>query len=406
MIQEGDSAHTAVRAAADRCVACGLCLPHCPTYRQSLNENESPRGRIALLRALADNALPYSAKLDVHIDHCLACQACEAACPSQVPYGALLQNGRELLVAAAPRTIRTRLYRLFIGATRSASLITISYRLARLAGALKILPLFGRYAIGLRDLPPRPSAPPTEPAYPEPAAEPVAFFQGCTRGLDQAANNAAITVLRALGHPVYVPPQQGCCGALARHAGFADIAKEQEQRNRGALQNGPSTIVGTSSGCVNALSQYDRTTTGFPETWDIHRFLVEKADLSRLKLLPLHQTIAVHEPCSLRNTTKGAPYMYQVLKQIPGADIIPLPYNSVCCGAAGDYFLRRPTFAQELANVKAAAVAECKPDIIVSANIGCTLALSAALTRQGITIPVLHPLLVLARQLPSSPSPC
>jgi len=388
-------------------VACGICLPHCPTYLQSLNENESPRGRIALLRACAEGILPVSATLIAHIDHCLGCQACEAACPSGVPYGALLEDGRSLLLSDHPRGLQTRLYRALIQVTRAPRLIAYSYQLARLAATLKLLPFLGRrLGTALKDLPPRPLMRWRRPPLAKPGPADVSLFLGCTAGLDGEALDATIRILQALGQSVQIPPGQGCCGALAHHAGFTDIAAHLRRRNLGAFGHSTAPIIAIASGCTAALEKYDPTNEGtLPPVFDIHRFLVEKTAFERLTLAPLHQTLAVHEPCSLRNALKGGSYVYRLLERIPGARIVPSPNNGVCCGAAGDYFLREPRNAQRLGDAKAAALAQLRPDIVVSANIGCALHLSAALKRHRLSIPVVHPLVVLAQQLLPTPQP-
>jgi len=348
--------------------------------------------------------LPVSAALTAHIDRCLGCQACEAVCPSGVPYGTLLKDGRSLLVSQSPRGLKTRLYRALIQATRAPRLIACGYRLARLADSLMLLPLLGRRLhMALKGLPPRPFMRRLRPTFAEPGPNGVSLFLGCTAGLDSEALNATIRVLQALGQPVHIPPSQGCCGALARHAGFADIANHQERRNREAFRQSALPITAIASGCTTALREYDPTNEGvFPPVFDIHQFLIEKTAFEQLTLKPLHQTLAVHEPCSLRNALKGSHSVYRLLARIPGARIVPMPDNGGCCGAAGDYFLRAPKQAQALGDAKASTLAQLKPDIVVSANIGCALHLSAALKRQGLSIPVLHPLVVLARQLLST----
>ncbi len=390
----------AIREACDHCVACGLCLPHCPTYGDSLNENESPRGRISLLRAVADGTLPVTPALTAHIDHCLGCLACEKVCPSRVPYGALLKNGRAWLTQKSPRTWRRLWYRSLIRAVDLPGAMATAYALARALGSL---PWPRTARAGLRDvvrgLPARPHGARADPGDAGPAD--VALFRGCTADLDRPTLHAAIRVLHAVGRRVCVPRSQGCCGALAAHAGFADIACRQRRRNRHAFADSAPALVSITSGCAAELRHTGpESDDRFPAVYDIHRYLVEQTDLDRLALSPLPRTIAVHDPCSLRNALAGERFVYDLLARIPQAKVIALPGNEVCCGAAGDYFLREPARAQTLAHAKAAAARAVGADIVVSANIGCALHLSAALARQGAPIPVCHPLWVVAGQLP------
>ncbi len=396
----------ALRSATDRCVACGLCLPHCPTYGASLNENESPRGRIALLRATAEGTLKATPTVVAHIDRCLGCLACESVCPSHVEYASILKNGRALLVREAPTSWRASLRRRLIRGVDLRGAVTVAYAAARLLARLPWpRARRGPLATVLQGLParPRPALVRTNDAD----GACVALFLGCTAGLDRPTLNAAIRILRATGQRVHVPREQACCGALATHAGLTDIADRQRLRNLRAFEGRAPALVSIASGCAAELRSYgpaglDR----FPEVFDIHRYLVERSDLGRLKLAPRRQTIAVHDPCSLRNSLKGERFVYELLARIPGVRIIELPGNGTCCGAAGDYFLREPGHAQALAATKAAAAAASEADIIVSANIGCALHLSAALSRAGCALPVLHPLLVLDQQLPPSQDAC
>ncbi len=395
---------SSIRAGADRCVACGLCLPHCPTYRDSLNENESPRGRVALLRAGAEGRLPLNDRLADHIDGCLGCRACEAVCPSTVPYGALLKNGRALLAEARPPTPGDRLRRLLIRTSRWPRAFGFAYRLARRLAQLPTGAGAGPL-MALRHAPTRARAP--IPRGDTEGPFDVGLFLGCTADLDAPALNAAARILKATGLRVQVAARQECCGALASHAGHADLAATAQDRNRRAFAGGPPALVSLNSACVSELADYDRDRDqGFPAVFDIHRFLVEKAPLDRLALRPLARTIAIHEPCTLRNSLHGAGFVWELLAHIPGVRLIAASGNAVCCGAAGDFFLRRPRLAVVLGDDAVRAVAACRPDILVSSNIGCALHLAAALGRQGLALPVVHPLLVLAGQLPPSDDAC
>lgn len=348
---------------------------------------------------MADGQLLVSPGLTSHIDRCLGCQACEAACPSGVSYRALLQDGRALLHEA--KGARVSLYHILLQGTRSRTLVGLSYRLTRTLDRLRLLGIFGkRRAQALKGLPARPPASRSVPVVDRARAPTLSLFLGCTADLDRATIAAAVTILEALGQTVDIPKTQGCCGALARHAGATALGSHQEHRNRRAF-GATTPVVAITSGCAAALSHYDHDVERpFPPVYDIHRFLVEKTPLKDLALRPLSQTVAIHEPCSLRYDLKGSVYVRRLLEHIPGITLVSAPGNETCCGAAGDYFLREPERAQALSDTKAKAFIQQGLDLIVSANIGCVLHLSAALARQGHNIPIVHPLLVLAQQLP------
>ncbi len=369
-------------------MACGLCLPTCPTYQRTADESESPRGRIALMRAVAAGQLKPSAVLKAHIDHCLGCQACEAACPSRVPYGVLLADARALLAAQPPRP---RVYHTLLRATQSPRLLALAYDAAR-TGLARLLP--GPLA-ALPALPPR-------PAYRRPRAtagnRPVSLFLGCTARLEGDTLAAAMTILRHHGFAVSIPRQQGCCGALARHAGDTGLGERQERRNRRAFADSAGPVIGLASGCTAQLHA-DRAhgRPRFPAAvLDIHRFLADELPAASWRLKSLPKTIAVHEPCSLRNALQSADSVYTLLRHIPDARIVSLPDNKTCCGGAGDYFLREPAMATALRTAKRSAIADIEADIVVSANIGCRLQMRLGETSP---VPIIHPLVVLAGQL-------
>lgn len=379
-------------ANADRCVACGLCLPRCPTYQRAADESESPRGRIALVRAYALGQLPPSDSLRAHIDHCLGCQACEAVCPSRVPYDRILGDARALLAAEPPRP---RAYHALLHATRSPRLLALAYDMARAGARTGFVRLLPRPLRVMPTLPPR-------PAYHTPArrkgTNPVSLFLGCTHRLEGDALDAAMAILRHHGFAVSIPRTQGCCGALARHAGAVRLAAAQEERNRSAFTGQGGPVVGLASGCVAALAA-DRLQdpSRFPQgVYDIHQFLADAVPDNAWNLASLPKTIAVHEPCSLRNALKATEAVYTLLRRIPDARVVPLPDNTICCGGAGDHFLREPELATPLRAAKQAAIHATQPDIVVSANIGCRLQMAAGTAP---AVPIVHPLVVLAGQL-------
>lgn len=387
-----DARVTRLIANADRCVACGLCLPGCPTYQRTADESESPRGRVALMRAVAVGRLQPSVTLKAHIDHCLGCQACEAACPSRVPYGALLTDARALLASQPPKA---RLYHTLLRATQAPRLLALAYDAARLgtrAGLTRLLPR------PLSALPRLPARSPYRRPRATAGGRPVSLFLGCTAHLDGDTLAAAMTILRHHGFAISIPHAQGCCGALARHAGDTRLADRQEKRTWRAFADSAGPVIGFASGCVAQLhAGRQEGKPRFPAAvLDIHQFLAEEVPATSWRLAGLPKTIAVHEPCSLRNALKSAEAVYTLLRYIPGARIVPLPGNDTCCGGAGDYFLREPVMATALRTAKRSAMTDIQADIIVSANIGCRLQMRLGETAP---LPIVHPLVVLAGQL-------
>lgn len=390
-----------ITKAADQCVKCGLCLPHCPTYRLRQDEAESPRGRIALMQARAEGGLAPSRRLQVHLDSCLGCRACEVACPSLVQYGELMDDARALNARDGPRWRRT-LRRTWLGAltstagTRVTAACARIYRrtgLARLMGAYlgagSTLNALHRVAVQL-ERPVRPD----RPRY-RPRAEPrgIDLFLGCVaRAAEPGALTATRRVLSRIGWRVQAPPEQVCCGAMHRHNGFPQEADRRLARN--AARDGGRPLVGVSSACVAEL----RTDPHLAGTWEICRFL-DRHWPADLKPAPLQARVAVHEPCSQRNLLQDAGAAYDLLRRIPGVIPVPLPENAVCCGAAGTHLLSHPALGRELLAPKLTHLRALGVDLLVTTNTGCALHLAAGVREAGLPLQVLHPVELLARQL-------
>ncbi|HEX9625644.1 MAG TPA: (Fe-S)-binding protein [Acidiferrobacterales bacterium] len=406
-------------ALADRCVLCGLCLPHCPTYRLTGDENESPRGRIALMRALAGGELKASAKLAGHLELCLGCRACERVCPSQVPYGRLIDAGRALLAERRRPPRRQRWLR--------DALLTRPRRLRRLArwlrryqrsGAQRLLRashLLG--LIGLakaeRLLPPLPALPAWQPHYPAIGTRrgAVDLFLGCVASaFDAATLEAAVRLLTRLGYDVHLPASQGCCGAQHRHAGDAARATGLVRANVAAFAGSDRPIVFLASGCGASLVDAGRELAGdaaaaafAARAIDLQRFLVDIPWPGALELAPLPALIAVHEPCTLRNALGDAAASYRLLERIPQVRIVALPENALCCGGAGSYPLTQPAMAERLRDAKLAHVLQLAPDYLATANIGCALQLAAGARAAGLAVEVVHPVALIERALRPAP---
>lgn len=362
-------------AEANRCVACGLCVPQCPTYRLLESEADSPRGRVMLMRALFEGSLGPEPDLVTHLDRCLACRTCEAVCPSGVRYGELIDGARAHLarLGSKPRGIA----RLAPGLLASATVLGLNARLR----FRTVYP-----AVGAR-------------------RGTVELFLGCVSQLaDGDTLAAAILVLNRLGYEVRVPRGQGCCGAMHRHGGDPETAERLARRNVAACAGDEAApLLFTASGCGAELVEYGRYGEGFgglaARARDVVSFLAHAEGWAGMRLAPLDGTIAVHEPCSARNVLGNVADVHRLLERIPGARVVPLPGNAQCCGSAGLYFLREPELARRLRASTGAAVAAARPDVIVSTNYGCARWLKSGLRAAGSRVKVVHPVLLIARQL-------
>ncbi len=395
-------------ADADICVKCGLCLPHCPTYLQTQDENESPRGRIALIQAWANDQLDGSATLDEHIDNCLLCRSCERICPAVMPYGRLidnfrrrryLQNNASLALSIMKKVSHNKTVNRL--AKKGLKLYQTS-RLQKTARLLKLPSLFRLDTID-RLLPDYREQPESEQGY-YPAKSAikgdVGLFVGCMGALlDQETVNAAIQLLTAVGFNVHIPESQVCCGALAQHSG------DQKTTERLAASNGQAfadqaltAIITIASGCGSQLQEYqDPLFAG--KIIDISQFLLQFSDELSEHLQPLSATVCLHTPCSLKNVMRAEKGALKLLQSIPDLTIIPLPETIPCCGSAGSYMLDHSKMAQALLGELLTAALKKQPDYLVSSNIGCALHIAAGLRDKGLTLEVVHPVVLIARQM-------
>lgn len=387
---------------ADLCVQCGLCLPHCPTYRLTRDENESPRGRIQLMRALARDQLPLTPRLEAHLERCLACRACEAICPARVPYGRLLDTTRARIARTRGTSPwRRRLMNLAARPERSGAAFALArlyqrsgfQTLARRTGILRWLDL-ARFDSALPELH---RARTWQTFYPATGAArgDIALFLGCiARTFDAATIDAAIFVLNRFGYDVHVPAGQSCCGALHQHAGDPGMAHTLAQKNRHAFRDTPDTVIYLASGCGAMLTEHPETLHSHPQ--DFCGFLTGIRELPPLRVAgPL--TVAVHEPCTQRNVLRDADAPYRLLGHVKGLTVIPLEGNGVCCGGAGSYFLEQPEISDQLRADKLAAIERANVRTVVTGNFGCALHLGASLRAQGLDVELIHPAVLLRR---------
>jgi glycolate oxidase iron-sulfur subunit len=414
------SLESQILSLSDRCVKCGLCLPHCPTYRFSLNENESPRGRISLMQGLASAQLTLSPTLTSHLDRCLDCRNCERVCPAGVEYETLLDTTRHWLNQQPnnpPVPVRqqqainilSRPHRL-----RRINKLLRLYQLTGLAWLLRKTGIIRLLGLGyLASLLPRlrPVRNFTSIAVESNPRGRVALFTGCLGStLEQSTIQASLDILQRLEYAVDLVTGQTCCGALARHGGETDMALALAQQNLQAFDPAQvDAILYTSSGCGAHLikypelpwpqaSQQANASAFSSKLQEITAFLAQLEWPEHVRFRSSSMRIAVHEPCSQKNGLRQANLATELLRKIPGLQTETLPGNDRCCGAGGSYMLDHPQMAQALRAEKLHTLAQLAPDSLVTTNPGCALFLNAGLGHRS-AIKVVHPVTILAAHL-------
>ncbi len=383
----------------DLCVACGLCLPHCPTYRLTGEESASPRGRIAAMRAVTEGRSPVDATFARFMDLCLSCRACEDVCPSHVPFGRMMERAR---VQIEPlRTRRERFLR-WLGldvALPHRWIHGVAALFAPVARPLlprRVRSLVPRVGLGelLRPLPRVTPARGTERGT-------VAILSGCVQDRwYRPVNRATIRVLARNGWRVVVPRGQVCCGALAAHHGRLDRARKQARRNLAAF-DGVDWIVVNAAGCGAHMKGYDdllgAAAGGFRDrVRDLMEFLDEQGIEPPVSNAGFHQ-VAYHDACHALRAQGIRSQPRAVLGHVPGLQIDEIPDGDRCCGAAGLYNVLQPEMAGELRRQKADAIVSIGARIVVSANPGCTMQIAAGIRLAGAEVDVLHPAEILDR---------
>jgi len=397
-----------ILAAADRCVMCGLCLPHCPTYRLLRNEADSPRGRIALMQAVAGKRLEASPTLLTHLDRCLSCRACERMCPSKVEYGKLIDTARAEIHAAKPKRLTMLLQSVTnIGKLQRIASAMRTYQrsglqwLTHKSGVLKGLDLEALESL----LPAIPDALRLAEHYPATTAQrgEVGLFVGCIGSIMEGEIHlATIRLLNQLGYSVHIPPSQGCCGSLHQHNGEPQTALSLAQANIHAFADRPlDAIISTASGCAAQLFEYPSLYgEALPAPlYEVCDFLHQHWPEEGLELRAQPLRAALHLPCTQRNVLRSGDAAEKLLSRIPGLELEALAGNDQCCGAAGSYMLTEPQIADALRQPKLDAVKAQQPSLLLSNNIGCALHIAGGMKAQGSDIEVMHPVLLLARSL-------
>ncbi len=398
------------------CVHCGLCTSACPTYVETGNENDSPRGRIYLMRSVTDGRLDLTSEVRRHLELCLDCRACETACPSGVQYGKLIEPFR-VAMEAGSATSKTHdwfhrwiLFRLFpypkrlrvaLAPARIAQTLRLD-RAARSLGLLNLLPSRLKQMVDM--LPPlparQPALPDLLPAIGKRRAR-VALFTGCIGdAMFQPTNWATARVLQENGCDVLVPRLQACCGAIHFHAGSSEPAREFADANVAAFnEDDVDAVIVNIAGCGAMLKDYGHH-------WhDIHQpkreaFAHKVRDINEfldgLGLIPptgeIPVTATYHDACHLGHAQKIREAPRRLLAQIPGLKLRDLPETELCCGAAGTYNLTETEMAERLSKRKLANIKSTGAECLITANAGCQLQIAREARSQGYPLWVVHPL--------------
>ncbi len=431
-------AHAA--AGLDACVHCGFCLPACPTYVNLHDENDSPRGRLLLMRRLLEGELGLGDRdVGTHLDRCLGCRACETACPSGVPYGQLLEATRATMRPARPTPFVARVV---LGVFRRTALLSLALAGARVLRATRLPALLARVLPARAAFPfamlastrpdrvrlPRISRPgAAETAHP--ARDTVVLLEGCVmRGLFAHTNAATARVVQHAGHTVVRADGQACCGALHAHAGDLDGARELARRNIAAFERTPDALIGVNSaGCGAMLKEYAHLLHDDP-AWrtraeavssrvrDVSELLAS-GDVMRLPALaqeaeatPPDDTtrrrtpaagmadateprvrITYDPPCHLMHAQRITREPLALLRAVPGIDLVPLADADQCCGSAGIYNLVEPGTSEAVLAPKLQRIADARARYVATGNPGCLMQIGAGLLRSGSTTRAIHP---------------
>ncbi|HEU4993295.1 MAG TPA: heterodisulfide reductase-related iron-sulfur binding cluster [Gemmatimonadaceae bacterium] len=396
------------REGLDKCVHCGFCLQTCPTYVALEDENDSPRGRLLLMRSLLQGALETSDEaVRGHLDRCLGCRACETACPAGVPYGHLLEATRATITARHPLPLGARL---LLGVFARPLLMRTAMMLGRIMRATRMGPVlatllpkqlgFGLFMLEATRVP--------SPIARKPYATPVngsresfALLEGCVmEGLCAGTNRATERTLRVNGYRLVTATGQACCGALHAHAGDLHTARAMARRNIEAFEaSGADRVVSNAAGCGAMLKEYGQLLEDDPE-WAARAARLSERSRDVSELLAdagpvdggnLHVSVTYDAPCHLLHAQRISAQPLKVLAAIPGAKLLPLTEAEYCCGAAGIYNLLEPDTSNAVLEPKLNHIDETAAALVATGNPGCLMQIGGALIQSGRSARAVHP---------------
>jgi glycolate oxidase iron-sulfur subunit len=403
------------------CVHCGLCTASCPTYVETGNENDSPRGRIYLMRAVRDGRQDLTHEVRRHLELCLDCRACETACPSGVQYGKLIEPFRvEMEQAGQGGVAKTDdwfhkyiLFGLFpypdkmrraLVPARLAQRLGLEWLLVK-TGLWRLLPSrLGRMATLLPKLArPGPPLPAFLTAKGKRRAR-VALFTGCVGdSMFRETNWATARVLQENGCDVVVPESQVCCGAIHFHAGSSEPARAMADTNVAAFDAGSvDAVIVNIAGCGSMLKDYGHHWLGegaaersalADKIRDCSEFLDDLGLIQPRGEIRL--TATYHDACHLVHAQKVREQPRNVLSKVPGLKLVELAESELCCGAAGTYNLTEPEMAERLARRKLDNIRRTGAQAVITGNAGCYLQIARAARMEGEVLKILHPMEVL-----------
>jgi glycolate oxidase iron-sulfur subunit len=397
----------------DACVHCGFCLPACPTYLALEDENDSPRGRLVLMRELLDGTVsPTDPDVGRHLDQCLGCRACETACPSGVPYGALLEATRATVRQSRPTPWIGRLVLAIFARPTMLTLALAAAKVARATGLARLgARLPGTLGFGaamlasttrLSRLANVRSVSRPAPAPGEEPTQDVVLLRGCVMdGLQSHVHAATERALRVNACAIQSVAGQGCCGALHAHAGDLETARQLARRNIAAFETQPgATIVTNAAGCGAMLKEYAHLLHDDP-AWSARAAAMSArvADVSEVlaahgpRPAALGDTLRVtyDAPCHLQHAQRVTLPPMQVLAAIEGVTLVPLTDSDQCCGSAGIYNLIEPAVSDAVLAPKLAHLQATGAEVVVTGNPGCLMQIGAGLLREGSPMRVAHP---------------